>query len=54
MDLALNNVQRLICHKTQTTKPTNPGQSEPRSNDNEGVLHTLQISRTGASPSDAA
>ena len=23
MDLALNNVQRLICHKTQPTKPTN-------------------------------
>ena len=23
MDLALNNVQRLICHKTQQTKPTN-------------------------------
>ena len=22
MDLALNNLQRLICHKTQTTKPT--------------------------------
>ena len=23
MDLALNNLQRLICRKTQTTKPTN-------------------------------
>ena len=22
MDLALNNLQRLICHKTQQTKPT--------------------------------
>ena len=22
MGLALNNLQRLICHKTQTTKPT--------------------------------
>ena len=24
MDLALNNLQRLICHKTQQTKPKNP------------------------------
>ncbi len=23
MDLALNNLQGLICHKTQTTKPNN-------------------------------
>ena len=23
MDLALNNLQRLICHKTQQTKPNN-------------------------------
>ena len=23
MDLALNNLQRLICHKTQTNQPTN-------------------------------
>ena len=23
MDLALNNLQRLICHKTQTNKQTN-------------------------------
>ena len=23
MDLALNNLQRLICHKTQTTKQSN-------------------------------
>ena len=23
MDLALNNLQRLICHKTQTNKPMN-------------------------------
>ena len=25
MDLALNNLQRLICHKTQQTKQTKPG-----------------------------
>ena len=24
MDLALNNLQRLMCHKTQTNKPFNP------------------------------
>ena len=29
-----------------------PGQSGPGSNDNEGVLHIPQNSRTGASPSD--
>ena len=27
MDLALNNLQRLICHKTHQTKPTNPQES---------------------------
>ena len=32
---------------------TTPGQSEPESNGNEGVLYTLQVSRTGASPLDA-
>ena len=32
--------------------PTTPGQSEPGSNDNEEVLHILQSSWTGASPSD--
>ena len=31
---------------------TNPGQSEPGSNGNEGVLHISQISKSGASPSD--
>ena len=25
MDLALNDLQRLICHKTETTKPLVPG-----------------------------
>ena len=28
------------------------GLSKPRSNGNKGILHTFQISRTGASPSD--
>ena len=32
---------------------TNPGQNEPGSNSNEGVHHTPQISRIGASPSNA-
>ena len=27
MDLALNNLQRLICHKTQQTKPNKIAQS---------------------------
>ena len=31
MDLALNNLQRLICHKTQTTKQLT------KENDGEGV-----------------
>ena len=26
MDLALNNLQRLICHKTQQTKQTKPNE----------------------------
>ena len=54
MDLALNNLQRLICHKTQTNKfssmdrtlsgVTDPGQSGPGSDGNEGVLHIPQKS----------
>ena len=32
---------------------TTVDQSGPGSNDNEEVLHTPQISRTGSSPSDA-
>ena len=34
------------------TGTTTSGQSEPWSNDNEGVLHIPQISRTGTSPLD--
>ena len=72
MDLVLNNLQRLICHKTQQTqtqtiqfsismqfisiKPidaTIPGQSEPGSNVNEGVLRIPKSPRiTGTSPLD--
>ena len=33
MDLALNNLQRLICHKTQQTKPTKPIISYRNGND---------------------
>ena len=29
MDLALNNLQRLICHKTQQTKPSLPSLPGP-------------------------
>ena len=44
MDLALNNLQGLICHKTQTNKQiTTPDQSGPESNGNEGTFHTPQI-----------
>ena len=32
---------------------TTPSQSRPESNGNEGVLHILQSSKTGATPSDA-
>ena len=35
------------------TDTITPGQSEPRSNGNEGIQHTTQISKTGASPSNA-
>ena len=35
------------------TSTTTPGQSEPGSNGNEGVLHIPQSFRTGASPSDS-
>ena len=37
----------------QTIGTTTPGQSEPGSNGNEGVIHTPQTFRTGASPPDA-
>ena len=42
----------IILHETKTVT-TKPGQGRPGSNDNDGLLHTPQISRPGASPSDA-
>ena len=50
MDLALNNLQRLICHKTKPnlTGTTTSGQSRVRSNDSEKEHHTPQSSNTEA------
>ena len=48
MDLALNNLQWLLCHKIQ---PTNRGRHG--NNGHETVLYILQSSRTGAISSDA-
>ena len=46
-DLVLNNLQRLICHKTKPnlTGTITPGQSGPGSNSNERVLYIYQSSR---------
>ena len=57
MDLALNNQQRLICHKTnqptnQPTDNTTPIQCGLGSNNSEEVLLILQIPRAGTSPSN--
>ena len=62
--MVLNNLQRLICHKTQIanqpiiqfvdgtlTSIVTPGQSGSGRNSNEWVLCSLQMSRTGASSS---
>ena len=35
------------------TSTTTSGQTGPMNNDNKGVLHTSQSSRSGASPPDA-
>ena len=43
MDLALNNLQSLIYHKTQQTKPNYPVKSGPGSNGNEEVIHIPKI-----------
>ena len=61
-DLALNNQQWVVCHKTQPNQipyiylsniSTTPGQSVPGSDGDEGVLCIHQSSRiTGTSPSD--
>ena len=61
MDLALNNPQRLICHKNSTNQPINgtlttttfPGQSETRSYGNEVELHTpFRVLEQEPNPSD--
>ena len=67
-DLALNNLQWLMCCKTKPNQNSNRsiwsidrtlatflflGQSGPESNYNEWVLHILKISWNGASLSDA-
>ena len=55
------NLTSLICSLTDSSiwpidmtlsGTTTPGQSGPESNGNEGVLHFLQISKDGSSPSD--
>ena len=45
IDLLLNNLQMLICHKTQqTNKQIIEGQTEPGNNCNDVILHSPQIS----------
>ena len=39
-------------HSVYFTALAIAGQGEPESNGNEGVLHSIQISRIGASPSN--
>ena len=41
MDLALNNLQRLICHKIQQTKPN---QTKPYKKDGHGIYLFDEIS----------
>ena len=41
MDLALNNLQRLICHKSQATKPTNQNNSKLYKQNFIGSLTTI-------------
>ena len=66
MDLALNNLQRSIYHKTLQTKAsiqpidktlsgvTTPGQSGSGGNDNEGLLDLSRSSKTEASIFDGS
>ena len=43
MDLALNNLQRLICHKTQQTKPN---QTKQKVSANQGIkFREIKISK---------
>ena len=55
LDLASNNLQWLMCHKTKPnlTGTTTVSQSGPGSNGNEVVLYIPQIFRTSASSSNA-
>ena len=43
-DLALNNLQRLICHKTQTTKPS---QTKPINEVDQSTLFFKNMSKIG-------
>ena len=55
MDMTLNDLQRLICHKTQTKKQTNnkiSGPSLPERNGFEWVLNIPKIYWIEVSPSD--
>ena len=48
-DLALNNLQGVICHKIPTNQPDSYnlfGLDEPDINENKGLHHSPQISRT--------
>ena len=45
--------QIYLTHRWTLTGTTTLDQSGPGNNENEGVIHTLQISRTGATLSDA-
>ena len=46
--------QFYLTYQWTLTGTTNPGQRRSKSNGNEGVHDIPKISRTGASPSDAA
>ena len=49
---SLNVKQFYLTHREDTICAITPGQSGPRNNVNEGVLHIPKSSKTGASPSD--
>ena len=60
LDKSQSNISHLLAHivcsicflNRTLSGATTPGQSGPKSNSNEGVLHIPQISKAGASPSD--
>ena len=47
MDLALNNLQWLICHKTKQNQTYPLDEGETAINKNKSVTQTSQYSRTG-------